>query len=176
MLLQILAQTIISCYPWAVQTAGSTLNMINKVILIGNLGRDPEIRTMSNGKQVATFSLATTESWNDKNSGERVSKTEWHQVVTFNEGLVKVVSSYVSKGTRLYIEGSLQTRKWTDNNGNERYTTEVVLNPFGSVLKILSAQGSDGQYNSIQSDNTQSEGGTKNHAVGDTLDDDDIPF
>ncbi|ACT69704.1 single-stranded DNA-binding protein [Neorickettsia risticii] len=151
--------------------------MINKVILIGNLGKDPEIRTMANAKQVATFSLATTENWNDKNTGERVSKTEWHQVVVFNEPLIKVISNYVNKGTRLYIEGSLQTRKWTDNNGIERYTTEVVLNPFNSVLKILSPQGStETHYSGTPSNNTRSDLGTPAAHVNDVLDDDDIPF
>ncbi|KYH12731.1 single-stranded DNA-binding protein [Neorickettsia sp. 179522] len=151
--------------------------MINKVILVGNLGKDPEVRTMSNAKQVATFSLATTENWNDKNTGERVSKTEWHQVVVFNEPLIKVISNYVNKGTRLYIEGSLQTRKWTDNNGIERYTTEVVLNPFNSVLKILSSQGNgETNYAGAQSNNIKSDLGTATNHVENVLDDDDIPF
>ncbi|AHX11653.1 single-stranded DNA-binding protein [Neorickettsia helminthoeca str. Oregon] len=151
--------------------------MINKVILIGNLGRDPEVRTMSNSKQVATFSLATTENWSDKNTGERVSKTEWHQIVVFNESLIKVISNYVSKGTRVYIEGSLQTRKWTDNNNVERYTTEVVLNPFNSVLKILSSQGaSEAHESGVSNMKSSVESSRPGPSNNDSLDDDDIPF
>lgn len=163
--------------------------MINKVILVGNLGKDPEIRTMSNSKQVANFSVATTESWNDRNTGERVSKTEWHNVVVFNEGLVKIVQNYIKKGTRIYLEGSLQTRKWTDNSGNDRYTTEVVLNQYSSAIKILSSKNQqeyDEQNTHLQPQNT--ERFEKNTQQQEQLkhsdlqtesteaDDDDIPF
>lgn len=114
---------------------------LNKVTLIGNLGADPEFRSMGDGKELATFSLATTESWKDKASGEKKEKTEWHRIVVFNEGLVSVIKNYVQKGSKLYIEGSLQTRKWADNNGVEKYTTEVVLQNFGGQLILLDSKG-----------------------------------
>ena len=103
---------------------------LNKVTLIGNLGKDPEIRTTNDGRELANFSLATSESWKDKVTGEKKDKTEWHRVVVFNEGLVRVIKSYVKKGSKLYIEGQLQTRKWVDNENQERYTTEIVLQNY----------------------------------------------
>ncbi len=115
---------------------------VNKVILVGNLGKDPEIRQFPNGGSVASFTLATSESWKDRNSGERKEKTEWHRVAVFSEGLVKIVERYVKKGSKVYIEGQLETRKWTDNKGEEKYTTEVVLRNFGSTLTML--DGRDG--------------------------------
>ena len=117
---------------------------VNKVILVGNLGRDPEIRSTSGGQRIANFSLATSETWRDKNSGERKEKTEWHRVVIFNERLVDVVEKYVKKGAKLYIEGALQTRKWTDNSGQERYSTEVVLQNFRGELTMLDSRGGGG--------------------------------
>ena len=99
---------------------------VNKVILVGNLGRDPEIRSMPNGDRIANFSLATSETWRDKSSGERKEKTEWHRVSVFNDNIVKVVENYVKKGSTVYVEGSLQTRKWTDKDGVDKYTTEIV--------------------------------------------------
>ena len=116
---------------------------VNKVILLGNLGQDPDIRTMQNGKKVCTFSLATSDSWKDKETGEKKEKTEWHRVVVFNEGLIGVVESYIKKGTKLYLEGSLQTRKWTDESGNEKYTTEIVIQGYGGRIDIVSAKGSE---------------------------------
>ncbi len=110
---------------------------INKVILIGNVGRDPEIRTMSNGNDVATFSLATTDVWKDKTTHERKEKTEWHRIVVYSPGLANIVKLYVKKGTKLYLEGSLQTRKWVGNDGIEKYTTEIVLQGFNAVLQLL---------------------------------------
>lgn len=110
---------------------------LNKVTLIGNLGRDPEIRSMNNGGEVATLNIATSESWNDKATGERRDKTEWHRVVIFKEGLIGIVKSYLKKGHRVYIEGQLQTRKWLDSNGQEKYTTEVVLQGFNANLILL---------------------------------------
>ena len=111
---------------------------VNKVILLGNLGQDPDIRTMQNGKKVCTFSLATSDSWKDKETGEKKEKTEWHRVVIFNEGLVNVVQQYVKKGAQVYIEGQLSTRKWTDEkSGQDKYSTEVVLQGFNSSFKIL---------------------------------------
>lgn len=111
--------------------------MINKVILVGNLGSDPEIRQTQAGKSIANLRLATSESWRDKNSGERKEKTEWHRVVVFSEGLAKIAEQYLRKGSKVYIEGSLQTRKWQDQSGADKYTTEVVLQGFGSTLKML---------------------------------------
>jgi len=111
--------------------------MLNKVTLIGNLGKSPDIRQTPDGREIANISLATTERWKDKNTGERKEKTEWHNIVVFNQGLVNVVKNYVKKGSKLYIEGQLQTRKWTDNNGIDKYITEIVLQNFNSSLLIL---------------------------------------
>ncbi len=110
---------------------------VNKVILVGNLGADPEIRAMQDGRKMAQLSIATSENWRDKSTGERREKTEWHRVVIFNDGLVKVVEQYLKKGSKVYLEGALQTRKWTDQSGQERYSTEVVLQGFNSTLTML---------------------------------------
>jgi single-strand DNA-binding protein len=110
---------------------------VNKVILVGNLGRDPEIRTTQDGTRVANLSLATSESWRDKNSGERKEKTEWHRIVIFNDRLVDVVEKYLKKGAKVYLEGSLQTRRWTDKDGTEKYSTETVLQKYRGELTIL---------------------------------------
>src|SRR5208283_5043427 len=115
-----------------------------KVILVGNLGKDPEIRTLSSGDRVANLTLATSETWRDKSSGERKEKTEWHRVVIFNDNLVKVAESYLKKGAKVYIEGSLQTRKWTDNTGAEKYSTEIVLQKFRGELTMLDGKGGGG--------------------------------
>jgi single-strand DNA-binding protein len=117
---------------------------VNKVILIGNLGKDPEIRTFGNGGKVANFSIATSESWRDKQSGEKREKTEWHNIAVFGEGLVGVIERYVKKGSKLYIEGKLQTRKWQDRDGNDKYTTEVVLQGPGTTLTMLDSAGGQG--------------------------------
>ncbi|WP_209088400.1 single-stranded DNA-binding protein [Agrobacterium tumefaciens] len=114
---------------------------VNKVILIGNVGADPEIRRTQDGRPIANLRIATSETWRDRNSGERKEKTEWHTVVVFNEGLCKVVEQYVKKGAKLYIEGQLQTRKWQDQTGNDRYSTEVVLQGFNSTLTMLDGRG-----------------------------------
>lgn len=113
---------------------------VNKVILVGNVGKDPEIRRTQDGRPIATLSIATSESWRDKNTGEKKDRTEWHRVVIFSEGLCKVVEQYVKKGAKLYIEGQLQTRKWTDQAGVEKYSTEVVLQGFSSVLTMLDSR------------------------------------
>ena len=110
---------------------------VNKVILVGNLGNDPEIRSTQDGKEIANFSLATTESWKDKNSGERKDKTEWHRVVIFNQALVNIAKQYLKKGAKVSLEGALQTRKWVDNNGTDKYTTEIVLQGFNSNFTML---------------------------------------
>jgi len=117
---------------------------VNKVILVGNLGRDPEIRFAQNGNKIANFSIATSESWRDKASGERKEKTEWHRIVVFSEGLAGIAEKYLKKGSKVYIEGSLQTRKWTGNDGVEKYTTEIVLQGFNSTLTMLDGRGEGG--------------------------------
>jgi len=114
---------------------------VNKVILVGRLARDPESRSMSNGGEVVSFALATSESWNDKQSGERKEKAEFHNVVIFNEGIGKIAKQYLRKGSQCYLEGQLQTRKWTDQNGNDKYTTEVVLQKFRGELTLLDSKG-----------------------------------
>ncbi|MBX6320377.1 MAG: single-stranded DNA-binding protein [Rhodospirillaceae bacterium] len=127
---------------------------VNKVILIGNLGRDPEIRSLQDGTRVASLSLATSENWRDRNSGERRERTEWHRVAIFNERLVDIAEKYLRKGSKVYIEGQLQTRKWTDQQGQERYTTEVVLGRFRGELTMLDGRGGDasGGYEAGEAD------------------------
>ncbi len=117
---------------------------VNKVILIGNLGADPEIRRTQDGKPIANLRIATSDTWRDKGTGERKEKTEWHRVVIFNEGLCKVAEQYLKKGSKVYVEGALQTRKWTDNQGVEKYSTEVVLQGFNSVLTMLDGRSGGG--------------------------------
>lgn len=123
---------------------------VNKVILIGNLGADPEIRRTADGRPVANLRIATSETWKDKNTGERREKTEWHRVVVFNEGLCGVIERYLKKGAKVYIEGALQTRKWTDKEGVERYSTEVVLQGFNSVLTMLDSKGGGGSGDALE--------------------------
>ncbi len=113
---------------------------VNKVILVGNLGADPEVRSTQDGREIAHLRIATSESWRDRNTGERRDKTEWHRVTIFSEGLVKVAKNYLRKGSKIYIEGQLQTRKWTDQGGQERYSTEVVLQGFNSALTMLDSK------------------------------------
>ena len=117
---------------------------VNKVILVGNLGKDPEVRRMQDGRPVVNMSVATSESWRDKATGERKEKTEWHRVVIFNEGLAKIAEQYLKKGAKVYLEGQLQTRKWTDQQGVEKYSTEVVLQGFNSALTMLDRAGGGG--------------------------------
>jgi single-strand DNA-binding protein len=114
---------------------------VNKVILVGNLGKDPEIRRTQDGRPIANLSVATSETWRDKATGERKEKTEWHRVVIFNEGLCKIAEQYLKKGAKVYLEGQLQTRKWTDQSGVEKYSTEVVLQGFNSALTMLDGRG-----------------------------------
>jgi single-strand DNA-binding protein len=116
---------------------------VNKVILVGNLGADPEIRSLNSGDRVANLRVATSETWRDRNSGERKEKTEWHRIVIFNDNLVKVAENYLRKGSKVYIEGSLQTRKWQDQSGQEKYSTEVVLQKFRGELTMLDGRGGD---------------------------------
>ncbi len=122
---------------------------INKVILIGNLGKDPEVRRLNSGDQVVSFPVATSETWRDKTSGERKERTEWHNVVIFNENLGKVAEQYCKKGTKVYLEGQLQTRKWQDQSGNDRYTTEVVLLRFRGELLLLDSRGGGADRDSL---------------------------
>lgn len=116
---------------------------VNKVILVGNLGADPEVRRMNDGSPVVNLRIATSESWRDKQSGERREKTEWHQVVVFNDNLAKVAEQYLRKGMKVYLEGQLQTRKWQDQGGNDRYSTEIVLQKFRGELQMLDSRGGD---------------------------------
>lgn len=117
---------------------------VNKVILVGNLGREPETRAMQSGDKVANLSVATSENWRDRQTGERREKTEWHRVVIFSEGLANIAEQYLRKGSKVYLEGTLQTRKWTGDDGNERYSTEVVLQGFNSTLTMLDGRGEGG--------------------------------
>ena len=148
---------------------------LNKVLLIGRLGADPEIKQMVNGKSVARLSLATSNTWKDKNTGEKKEKTEWHRIVIFNEGLVKVVQQYVKKGSQVYIEGQLTTRKWRDEkSGTDKYSTEVVLQGFNSAFKILSSKNN--QIENIQ-DNSPEKSSLPNEENVPSNDlDDEIPF
>ena len=160
---------------------------VNKVILVGNLGKDPEIRRTQDGRPIANLSIATSDTWRDKNSGERKEKTEWHRVVIFSEPLCKIVEQYLKKGAKVYIEGALQTRKWTDQAGVEKYSTEVVLQGFNSTLTMLDGRsgggggsfgdepggdfGSSGPVSSAPRRPVAARGGGRNSDM-----DDDIPF
>ena len=144
---------------------------INKVILVGNVGQDPQVRTMNNGQKVASFSLATSDRWRDRNSGEQKEQTEWHRIVVFQPGLVDVVERMLQKGTKVYIEGSLRTRKWQNQQGTDQYTTEVTLNPFGGQMVILS--GAKAVDNNMPE--SQSAPKAEEISVGD-LAGDEIPF
>jgi single-strand DNA-binding protein len=157
---------------------------VNKVILVGNLGADPEARTMQNGEEVVNMRVATSETWNDKASGERKEKTEWHNVVIWNQNLAKIAKQYCRKGTKLYLEGQLQTRKWQDQSGQDRYTTEVVLNRFKGELTLLSGRGEGGAVGDgggdYEAPRAASGGGGAGRTRAPTRNnqdpDDDIPF
>ena len=160
---------------------------VNKVILLGNLGQDPDVRTMQSGKKIATMSIATSDSWKDKDTGEKKEKTEWHRIVVFNEGLVGVVENYIKKGTKLYIEGALQTRKWTDDSGTEKYTTEVVIQGYGGRIDIVSAKGNNQEHIESQdtadsNDASEKKKDSKDNKEktiddkSDNLNEEDIPF
>ena len=145
---------------------------LNKVILIGRLGADPEIKQMVNGKNVARLSLATSDTWKDKNTGERKEKTEWHRIVIFNEGLVNVVQQYLKKGAQIYVEGQITTRKWKDEqSGQDKYSTEIVLQGYNSTLKMLNTKNSN---DSISQKSETSSEETSSQTPNDL--DDDIPF
>jgi len=154
---------------------------VNKVIIVGNLGRDPEIRTTQNGSKLCNLSVATSESWNDKASGERKEKTEWHRVVVFNDNIVRVCENYLKKGSKVFIEGQLETRKWTDQSGAEKYTTEVVLRAFRGELTMLDNKGEGqggGSYSAPanESSSAPAGGGNWEPSKGENNFDDDIPF
>ena len=151
---------------------------VNKVILLGNLGRDPEIRSLQTGNKMATFSLATSKRWKDKSTQEQKDKTSWHNIVIFSEGLVNIVEKYVKKGSKVYLEGELNTRKWQDKNGDDKYTTEVVLQGFNSNLTLLDTRSSSNQsQNTIEDQGTVDEDKNKSikNQESDPLED-DIPF
>ncbi len=148
---------------------------VNKVILVGNLGADPEIRRLNSGEPVANLRIATSESWKDRQSGERKDKVEWHSVVIFNENLAKVAEQYLKKGAKVYLEGQLQTRKWTDQQGNDKYTTEIVLQKFRGELQMLDSRG-EGQQSGQQSQSQQSNQSYSQQSGGYGGMDDDIPF
>ena len=159
---------------------------VNKVILVGNLGKDPEIRSTQGGTEIASFSIATSESWKDKSTGERKEKTEWHNIVVFNPQLVGIVKSYVKKGSKLYIEGALQTRKWQDKDGHDRYSTEVVLQNYNGTLTMLdgksggsessSYSGSSSSASSSYSNSGSTFGQMPASKPASELMDDEIPF
>jgi single-strand DNA-binding protein len=167
---------------WRAAMAGS----VNKVILVGNLGKDPEIRRTQDGRPIANLSVATSENWRDKATGERKEKTEWHRVVIFNEGLCKIAEQYLKKGAKIYLEGQLQTRKWTDQSGAEKYSTEVVLQGFNSALTMLDGRsggpagsfGADDQGSDFGSSGPSSAAPRRAVAAGarNSDMDDDIPF
>lgn len=149
---------------------------INKVILVGNLGRDPEIRATQDGREIANLAIATSESWKDKSSGERKEKTEWHRVAIFNEGLVNVAKNYLKKGSKVYLEGALQTRKWTDKDGQEKYSTEVVLQGYGSNLTMLDGKAGGGSSYESNDNFSQEPRRPAMASAGAAALDDEIPF
>lgn len=142
---------------------------VNKVILIGNLGKDPEVRTFPNGGKVVGLRIATSETWRDKATGERKERTEWHSVSIFNEAIGKIAEQYLTKGSTVYIEGRLETRKWQDQSGADRYTTEIVLRPFRGEMTLLGGKGEGGQRDEQQRGNDEPSRGAD-------YDDDSIPF
>ena len=155
---------------------------LNKVMIIGNLGKDPEVRSFQNGGKVCNLSIATSERWTDKNSGENREKTEWHSIAIFSEGLVRICEQYLKKGSKVFVEGQLQTRKWQDQSGNDRYSTEVVLQNYGGTLTMLDGRdgnASGGTFGNGDSFTSQNQGGIASGSqggVGNSDLDDEIPF
>lgn len=147
---------------------------LNKVMLIGHLGRDPEIRATQDGREIANMTLATSESWKDKNTGEKKEKTEWHRVVVFNQNLVTVAKNYLKKGAKVYLEGQLQTRKWTDKDGLEKYSTEVVLQNFNGTIIMLDGKKQESSAESAESNSIVAE--AQKQFPGAAVLDDEIPF
>lgn len=152
---------------------------VNKVILVGNLGRDPEVRTFQNGGKVCNLRIATSENWKDKHTGERRERTEWHSVAIFSEPLARIAGQYLKKGSKVYVEGQLETRKWQDQSGADRYSTEIVLRPYKGELTLLDSRGGGGGYVDDRSggddSGTSQSGGSSNPAPANDIDD-DIPF
>ena len=146
---------------------------VNKVILIGNLGRDPEVRTFQNGGKVCNFSIATSETWKDRNSGERQERTNWHNIAIFNENLAQIAEQYLRKGSKVYVEGQLETRKWQDQAGNDRYTTEVVLRNFRGELTLLDGRSENNNSNFSENASIDDESSVK--VLTNDIDD-EIPF
>jgi len=149
---------------------------VNKVILLGNIGKNPEIKSTQNGSKLASFSIATSKRWKDKQTQEYKDKTEWHKVVVFGEGLVDIVDKYVKKGSKIYIEGELQTRKWQDQTGNDRYTTEVILQGFNSTLTLLDKRDNSTSISEKSEENIIENNNPKSQNETDSSIDDDIPF
>ncbi len=142
---------------------------VNKVILVGNLGRDPEVKFSQDGVKIVNFTMATSDTWKDKNTGERREKTEWHRIVVFNEHLAGIIERYVRKGSKIYIEGALQTRKWTGNDGVEKYSTEVILNRYRGEMIMLDAKGSGGDPGPLAPpDSAPTGGGSSDSSPGDS--------
>ena len=153
---------------------------VNKTILLGNLGRDPEIRSMQSGAKMASFSIATSKRWKDKNTQEQKEKTSWHNIVVFGDGLVDIVEKYVKKGSKIYVEGELQTRKWQDKDGNDRYTTEVILQGYNCNLTLLDSRNSsqsigENNNNIEQKDSIENDSFNQQSSDSDDMDE-DIPF
>lgn len=150
------------------------MSSVNKVIIVGNLGRDPETRSTQGGREICNLTVATSESWKDKSTGERKEKTEWHRVVIFSEGLVNIAKNYLKKGSKVYLEGSLATRKWADQAGQEKYATEVVLQGFGATLTMLDTPKQGGRAEGMYDNDVVNE--VKRQFPGATVLDDEIPF
>ena len=149
---------------------------VNKVILLGNLGRDPEIRSMQSGSKMASFSIATSKRWKDKNTQEQKEKTSWHNVVVFGDGLVNIVENYVKKGSKIYVEGELQTRKWQDQDGNDKYTTEVILQGYNSNLTLLDSRNNTNQSSEITQESSIADEKTESQTSDSEDPEEDIPF
>jgi len=150
---------------------------VNKVILLGNLGRDPEIRSMQSGSKMASFSIATSKRWKDKNTQEQKEKTSWHNIVVFGDGLVDIVEKYVKKGSKIYVEGELQTRKWQDKEGNDRYTTEIILQGYNCNLTLLDSRNTSSNSLENQDSSTADSDDSFSSETTDSSDlDEDIPF
>ena len=152
---------------------------VNKVILLGNLGRDPEIRSMQSGSKMAAFSIATSKRWKDRSTQEQKEKTSWHNIVVFGDGLVDIVEKYVKKGSKIYVEGELQTRKWQDQEGKDRYTTEVILQGYNCNLTLLDSRNSNNQSNNqdqISQDNKSADDNIIEESVDSSESEEDIPF
>ncbi len=149
---------------------------VNKVIIIGNLGRDPEVRTFANGGKVVNLRIATSETWKDKSTGERKERTEWHSVAIFNEAIARLAEQYLSKGSKVYIEGKLETRKWQDQSGQDRYSTEIAIRPYAGDLTMLDSKGGGQDRQGGYDDNTGGGCGSQPALASDGFEDREIPF